>query len=218
MNLVHTHHLLGLVHSYGYGGLALVVGLECLGLPLPGEGLLIAAAIYAGTTHNLNTFLVVVAAALGAILGQLAGYGIGIGVGYRLLRRYGPVVGLTCRRVALGRLLFRRHGIKVIIVARFVVGLRVIAAILAGANRMPWRKFMIANVVGSMVWASFYGVGASMLGKGMKHASGPIGIVIGAIAVLSFLIGAWIIRRHERRLTQVSPARGRRSALTRAAE
>lgn len=50
MNLIHTHYLVGLLHAYGYAGLAVGVGLECVGLPVPGEGLLIMAAVYAGST------------------------------------------------------------------------------------------------------------------------------------------------------------------------
>jgi membrane protein DedA with SNARE-associated domain len=208
MNLIHTHTLIGLLHAYGYAGLALVVGLESLGLPVPGEGLLIMAAVYAGSTHELNPYLVGVAAALGSIVGQMLGYGIGMSVGYRLLRRYGHRIGLPWRRLALGRLLFRRHGVKVVIVGRFIIVLRVIAAILAGANRMPLRSFFIANVVGSVAWAAFYSVGASMLGKQMKHASGPIGIAVGVIAVLAFVVGSWAMHRQEKRLT-----RARRSSV-----
>ncbi|HVC62240.1 MAG TPA: DedA family protein [Acetobacteraceae bacterium] len=218
MHFFHTHLFIGLLHTYGYAGLALVVGLESLGLPLPGEGLLIMAAVYAGTTHELNPYLVGMAAALGSIVGQMAGYGIGIGVGYRLLRRYGDRVGLTWRRLALGRLLFRRHGVKVVAVGRFIIVVRTIAALLAGANRMPLRSFVIANVVGSVAWAAFYSVSASMLGKQMKHASGPIGIAIGAVAVLVFAVGSWIVHRHERRLTAVPPTRGQRRAMARVAE
>ncbi|HUB46532.1 MAG TPA: DedA family protein [Acetobacteraceae bacterium] len=216
MNLIHPHTLIGLLHTCGYAGVALGVGLECLGLPVPGEGLLIMAAIYAGSTHNLNPYLVGAAAAGGAVLGQLAGYGIGLTAGYRLLRRYGHRIGLTWRRLALGRLLFRRHGVKLIIIARFVILLRMVAAVLAGANRMPVRNFIIANVVGSAIWAAFYSVGATMLGKQMKHASGPIGIAVGVVAVLVFVVGSVMMHRHERRLTAASPVQMRRRELARA--
>lgn len=220
MNFIHTHTFLGLLHAYGYAGLALVVGLESLGLPLPGEGLLIMAAVYAGSTHDLNPYLVGVSAALGSIVGQMLGYGIGRSVGYRLLRRYGARIGLSWRRLALGRLLFRRHGTKLIIVARFIIVLRVIAAILAGANRMPLQRFVIANIVGSVAWAAFYSVGASMLGTQMKHASGPIGICVGVVAVVVFVGGSWIMHRHEKKLTRSSPVQIRRQqrAMARVAE
>ncbi len=218
MNFIHTHTFIGLLHAYGYAGLALVVGLESLGLPLPGEGVLIMAAIYAGSTHDMNPYLVGAAAALGSIVGQMLGYGIGLSVGYRLLRRYGARIGLSWRRLALGRLLFRRHGVKVVIVGRFVIVLRTIAALLAGANRMPLQRFVVANIVGSVAWAAFYSVGAGMLGTQMKHASGPIGIVVGVLATLVFVGGSWIMHRQERRLTASSPVQMRRRAMARVAE
>ena len=218
MHVIHTHTLFGLLHAYGYAGLAVVVGLESLGLPVPGEGLLIAAAIYAGSTHNLNPYLVGISAAVGSIVGQMAGYGIGLTVGYRLLRRYGARIGLSWRRLALGRLLFRRHGEKLVIIGRFVIVVRTIAAVLAGANRMPLRNFMMANVVGSVAWAAFYSIGASMLGKQMKHASGPIGIAVGVGAVLVFVIGSLIVHHQERRLTRSSGIGARRRAMARVVE
>jgi membrane protein DedA with SNARE-associated domain len=218
MHVIHTHTLFGLLHAYGYAGLAVVVGLESLGLPVPGEGLLIAAAIYAGSTHNLNPYLVGISAAVGSILGQMAGYGIGLTVGYRLLRRYGTRIGLSWRRLALGRLLFRRHGEKLVIIGRFVIVVRTIAAVLAGANRMPLRNFVLANVVGSVAWAAFYSIGASMLGKQMKHASGPIGIAVGVSAVLVFVVGSLIVHHQERRLTRGSGIGARRRAIARVVE
>ena len=75
MDFFSFHHLLQLFHAYGNVVMALVVGLECVGLPLPGETLLIAASIYAGTTHQLNIFLVILSATAGAVAGQMMGYG-----------------------------------------------------------------------------------------------------------------------------------------------
>jgi membrane protein DedA with SNARE-associated domain len=209
--LLHTHALIGLLHSYGYLALAAVVGLESLGLPLPGEGLLIAAALFAGTTHKMSIYGVITAAAVGAIAGQAAGYWIGLHLGTPLLRRYGPRIGLSTRRMALGRLLFRRHGVKLVIVARFIVVLRTIGALLAGANEMAWTRFMLGNVIGSVAWAAAYGFAVSELGKQMKHMAGPIGIAVGVGAALFAGVGWLIMHRHEKRLTG-KPARTRRGA------
>ncbi|HXA24521.1 MAG TPA: DedA family protein [Acetobacteraceae bacterium] len=200
MEFFSPHHLIELLHTYGYSVLAIVIGLECVGLPLPGETVLIASAVLAGTTHQLNIGLVVLFASLGAIIGQAAGYWIGWGVGFRLLRRYGHYIGLTNRRLAFGRALFRRHGVKVIIVSRFVVLLRTIAGLLAGANHMPWPRFMAANVVGSVVWAGLYGFGAYALGHEAKHVAGPVGIAIGVIAVAALLVAWLYVRRQEHAL------------------
>lgn len=207
--MLHTHVLIGLLHAYGYLALGLVVGLESLGLPLPGEGLLIAAALFAGTTHQMSIFGVIVAAAAGSIGGQIAGYWIGHHLGTRLLRRFGPRIGLPARRLALGRLLFRKHGVALVVVGRFVIVLRTICALLAGANSMSALRFMAANVVGSVIWASAYGIAVSQLGKQMKHMSGPIGIVVGVIALL-VAGGGWLAMRYQEKRLSASPARARR--------
>jgi len=205
------HHLIQLLHAYGNVVLGVVVGIESLGLPLPGETLLIAAAVLAGTTHQLNIALVIVSAALGAIIGQMAGYAIGWGIGFRLLRQYGRYIGLTDRRLAYGRALFRRHGVKVIFASRFIVLLRTLAALLAGANRMPWGRFMAANIVGSAAWATLYGLGAYLLGHEAKHVAGPIAIGIGAIVAVALLVAAIYARRREHQML-APPVRGGRTA------
>ena len=152
MSFFSLHHLIELLHAYGNVVLGIVVGLESVGLPLPGETLLIAGAVIAATSHQLNIALVILSAAAGAIVGQMTGYAIGWGIGFRLLRRYGRFIGLTDRRLAYGRALFRRHGVKVVFASRFIALLRTLAALLAGANHMPWGRFMTANVAGK-VWS-----------------------------------------------------------------
>jgi membrane protein DedA with SNARE-associated domain len=211
MEFFSPHHLIQLLHAYGNVVLAVVVGMESLGLPLPGETLLIAAAVLAATTHQLNIVLVIISAALGAIIGQLIGYAIGWGVGFRLLRRYGRYIGLTDRRLAYGRALFRRHGVKVVVASRFIVLLRTLAALLAGANRMPWGRFMAANVVGSVVWSTVYGFGAYLLGHEAKQVAGPLAIGIGAIVVVALLAAGIYARRREHQML-AQPARLGRAA------
>ena len=200
MSFFSLHHLIQLLHIYGNPVLGLVVGLECLGLPLPGETLLIAAAVFAGTTHQLNIGFVVFSAALGAILGQTAGYTIGWVVGFGLLRQHGGYIGLNRRRLAYGRALFRRHGVKVVVAARFVVLLRTLAALLAGANRMPCVRFMSANVAGSTLWAALYGLGAYLLGHEAKQVAGPVALGIGAAIAVALVVAAVVARRREHRL------------------
>jgi membrane protein DedA with SNARE-associated domain len=198
MDFFSSHELIQLLHTYGYAVLCIVVGLECLGLPVPGETLVIAASILAGTTHQMSIVLVVFFAAFGAIIGQMAGYWIGWRVGFRLLRRYGRYIGLTDRRLAFGRALFRRHGVKVIIASRFIVVLRTLAALLAGANHMPWPRFIAANIVGSVAWAALYGGSAYALGHEVKRLAGPVGIVVGVIAAVVVVAVVIYVRRAER--------------------
>jgi len=206
MSFFSLHHLIELLHAYGNVVLGVVVGLESVGLPLPGETLLIAAAVIAATSHQMSIALVILSAAVGAVVGQMTGYAIGWGIGFRLLRRYGRFIGLTDRRLAYGRALFRRHGVKVVFASRFIVLLRTLAALLAGANHMPWGRFMTANVAGSVVWSALYGGGAYLLGQEAKHLAGPVAIGIG-VAVAGGLVvaGLWARRREHQLLAQ--PAR-----------
>ena len=210
MSVFSLHHLIQLLHTYGNVVLGVVVGLESVGLPIPGETLLIAAAVTAATTHQLSIVLVVLSAALGAILGQMVGYCIGWGIGFRLLRRYGRYVGLTDRRMAFGRALFRRHGVKVVLASRFVVLLRTLAAPLAGANHMPWRRFMAANIVASCVWSALYGGGAYLLGREAKQVAGPVAISIG-VAVVTALLAAGLYARHREHQALAQPLRAGRA-------
>jgi len=190
-----------LIHVYGLAVVAGVIGLECIGLPFPGETVLILASIFAGTKHDLNIISVVLTAAGGAIVGQMVGYVIGREFGYWLLLRYGSYLRITESRIKLGEYLFLRHGGKIVIVARFIPVLRSLAGILAGANRMPWRRFLLANVVGAVIWASFFGFAAYMLGRQFERLAGPMVIVLGVATAVVIIAGAIFAARHEAQLT-----------------
>ena len=196
-----THDIAQLIHVYGLVVVALVIGLESIGLPFPGETVLILAGIFAGTKHDLNIFAVVFTAAGAAIVGQMIGYIIGREYGHWLLLRYGPYVGITESRIKLGEYLFLRYGSKIIFIGRFVPLLRSLAGILAGANRMPWRQFMLANIVGALAWASFFGFAAYIFGHQIHKFAGPMVIAIAVAAVIALVAGAIFIRRHEAQLS-----------------
>ena len=188
------------IAHYGYWAVAVVIALESIGLPVPGEATLIAAALYAGSTHELSIGLVIVAGFAGAVIGASIGFWIGDEAGFRLLLRYGKRLGLTERRIKLGRYLFWRHGGKVVFFARFVPILRALVALLAGVNRMEWSRFLIFNVAGAAAWSALYGLGAYGMGEEIKWLSGPIGIAAGAIALILIVTGTVLIRRHEEQL------------------
>ena len=125
-----------LIESYGLVFVAVLICLESIALPVPGETVLILAAVFAGTRHQLHIISIVLTAAAAAFVGQLIGYMIGRQFGYRLLLQYGGYLRITEGRIKLGEYLFLRYGITIVIVARFVPVLRSVIAILAGANRM----------------------------------------------------------------------------------
>ena len=189
-----------LIQQYGYLAVLVIVGLESLGIPLPGETTLVTAAIYAGATHELNIVFVIAAAAAGAILGDNCGYLIGHWGGYRLLVRYGSYIRLDQAKVKVARYLFREHGGKVVFFGRFVSLLRAWAAFLAGTSRMAWPRFLLFNAAGGIVWATIYGLGAYLFGSAMERASRPVAIVIGAVAVVVVIVAIVLVRRHEHQL------------------
>lgn len=196
------HTLLHLVEVHGPGLVGLVTGLEAMGLPLPAESLLVAAAIYAGSGGHISIVGIVLAAAIGAILGDNLGYLIGRTLGYALLRRWGRHIGLSDDRLALGRYLFRRHGGKVVLFGRFVAVLRTLAALLAGANHMPWRRFLVSNAAGGILWATGYGFGAYWLGDLVARIGGWLAIGLGAAAAVAVVAGVLFFRAHEHRLIE----------------
>ena len=189
-------HLRLLIAVYGYWVVAGTVGLEGMGLPLPGETALVLAAIYAGMTDELSIFYVVLAAATGAIVGDNLGYWIGRDLGRRILRRYRRYLLLTESRLQLGQYLFVRHGGKVVFFARFFAVLRTLGAFLAGVNHMRWHRFVVFNGLGATAWATTFGVGAYILGDRIQNVLGPLGIVTLALVVL---IGAAVIITLRRR-------------------
>ena len=197
-------HLTHLLDSYGYGLLGLVICLELFGLPLPGESLLIAAALYAASTHHMAIATVVAVASVAAMLGSMAGFAVGRWIGPARLARYGRYVGLNESRARVATGLFRRHGAKVILVARFVAFLRSLAAILAGAAQMPGLRFTVANAVGAVVWSAIYGVGAYWLGAEAKRLAAPAAIGLGCVAAVVVVVSIVLVRRQERSLLQES--------------
>jgi membrane protein DedA with SNARE-associated domain len=183
----------------GYAAVALFVGVEGIGIPLPGETMLIAAAIFAAGGH-LSIVGVIAAAAAGAIVGNCIGFGIGWFGGYPLLRRFGKYVGLKEPQVKVGRYIFMRYGTKVVFFGRFISILRTYLAFLAGANRMPVPKFLAAIAAGGIVWAAIYGIAAYVLGNQISHLSQPVEIAFIALAVVVIVAGIIFIRKQGKRL------------------
>jgi membrane protein DedA with SNARE-associated domain len=185
--------------TLGYIAVALFVGIEGIGIPLPGETMLITAAVFAAAGH-LSIAGVIAAAAVGAIVGNCIGFGVGWFGGYRLLRRFGKYVRLNEPQVKVGRYIFMRYGSKVVFFGRFVSILRTYLAFLAGANRMPRPRFLLAITAGAVVWATVYGVGAYALGSQISHLSAPVEIALIALAVVAIIAGIIFIRFQGKRL------------------
>jgi membrane protein DedA with SNARE-associated domain len=200
MSILSLPSLDSLLHQYGYAAVFVGVMLESTGLPLPGESLMIAAAIYVALTHQLNIFILIPVAAAAAICGDQIGYLIGRWIGFRALTRWGSKLGLTDERLELGRFLFRRYGGRVVFFGRFVAFLRTFAALLAGANKMPWHTFLVWNSLGGMAWTSLYGFGAYLLGDAARRLSGPVGLGLTLLGSAALLLAVVFVKRNETRL------------------
>lgn len=187
------HHFLA---EYDYWALALLIGLESMGIPLPGETVLIMASIHAGDRGG-NIGAVIAAATAGAVIGDNIGYLLGRQLGFRVLLRYGKQLGFTDARIKLGQYLFMKHGAKVVFFGRFVVVLRCLAAVLAGVNRMRWPRFLVANAAGAVVWASIVGVGAFLFGRAFHKIAGPISLAAFVLALVAVIWGYIYVSRHE---------------------
>jgi membrane protein DedA with SNARE-associated domain len=198
-----THTIDGWLSSYGYLVVFLLVMMESIGLPVPGETALIGAALYAGSTHKLEIWWVIAVAIAGAIIGDNIGFSIGRYGGARLLLRHGHRVGLHEGRLKIGIWLFRRHGGKVVFWGRFVSILRTYAAFLAGTNQMAWPRFLVFNAAGAIVWATAFGVAYYVFGSALRKLSTTIDVtlgVVGIVILVAFLV--WSKRKEDELLAR----------------
>jgi len=139
------------LEHYGYLAVGGFVLLEDFGVPLPGETILIAAAIFAGSGH-MNIAVVVVVAVIAAIIGDNIGFLIGHFGGRPLVHRYGRYISLTPARLDYAEDYFNRHGGKIVTIARFIPVLRQLNGILSGIIGMHWAKFLAYNALGAVLW------------------------------------------------------------------
>ncbi|QMU69919.1 DedA family protein [Streptacidiphilus sp. P02-A3a] len=162
-------HLEPLLDRGGYPALALLVGLDNVLVPVPGQTVLIVAAVYAGS-GRMNVVAVALVAWAAALAGAEAAYLLGRRQGSALIERYGRYVRLTPQRYARAEDFYRRHGTLVVFAARFVDGLRQTNGLLAGANHLSRSRFSAANAVGAAGWTALW----TALGYGAGTDIGPI--------------------------------------------
>ena len=189
---------------YGYlavGGLLLV---EDFGLLVPGETVMIVAAVYAGA-GRMSIVAVALIALAAAITGDSIGWVIGRYGGHRLLARYGRYVLLTPPRVARAEEFFARHGNKIVPVARFFDGLRQANGIIAGMAGMPFPRFLILNTLGAALWVGTWTTVGDLAGR---HISTLYSVIVRygtfellalAVVALALLVRFTVRRRLLRR-------------------
>jgi membrane protein DedA with SNARE-associated domain len=175
-----------LVVRYGYAVVVLFVGAEGVGVPLPGETALLAAAALAARGH-LSIMGVILASAVGVAAGGSGGYWIGRSAGQVVVARYGRWVGITPERLDRTREFFALHGAHAVLVARFVPIVRILAGLVAGITEMPFAQFATYNAVAGVIWSLLFGFLGYSFGRNLpllEHRLGEGALVIGAIVLM----------------------------------
>jgi membrane protein DedA with SNARE-associated domain len=199
--------LAGPLEHFGLWAILLLVLIEDFGIPVPGETVLIAGAIFAGS-GQLNIVAVGVVGFCAAVVGDNIGYGIGRFGGRRIADRWGRYVFLTPERLDRAERFFDRQGAKIITIARFIEGLRQANGIIAGITHMHWLRFIIFNALGAALWVGtwvsigyFAGQHITTIYDGITMYS--LYAAIGA----AVLIAAWVVHRiYKRRKSRAAAA------------
>jgi membrane protein DedA with SNARE-associated domain len=195
--IAEIEHLLGnlepFVHDYGAAAVMLILTFESLGLPLPGESVLIFASVLAGR-GELSLPLLILLAWAGAVLGDNIGYLIGRRLGRTLILRYGGKIGISADRLNRVEAIFGRYGSVTVAFARFINVLRQLNGVVAGMLKMDWKRFLIFNALGGALWVSVWTVAGVYVGA---HVSDVRVIAhdlehVGAIVVIGVLIAALV--------------------------
>jgi len=191
---------------WGYLAVAGLVMLEDFGVPVPGETMLIAAAVYAGA-GRLNVVVVGVIGFLAAVVGDNIGFAIGHFGGRALALRFGRYVFLTSERLDKAESFFARHGGKIIVAARFLEGLRQANGIVAGISGMAWRRFLAFNALGAALWVGVWVSAGYLAGTHITVIYDQVTrYSLYALIALGVLVAAFITR-HLLRRRRASPRR-----------
>ncbi len=188
------------VIAHGAPVIFLVIALESLGAPLPGETLLVAVGTAAGI-RNADLLPLFLVAWAGAFLGDNAGYALGRWFGQKAIRKFGAHIGLNEARMAGFEATFARYGVFIVAAARFIVPLRQLNGLIAGSLHMPWLRFAIANAIGAALWVGVWLFLSSRFTNLLAHLDklhgvGIAALVLGALAICTY--GVVRYRRHKR--------------------
>jgi membrane-associated protein len=195
--------LIDIPPNVGYAAIFALIAVETMGIPVPGETALIAAALLAHE-GQLDIVLLCIFASAAAIIGDNVGFAIGRKGGRRLFAKPGPFHAHRLKVLELGEPFFAKHGPKAVFLGRWVSGLRIASAWLAGMNKMSWPTFLFWNALGGIVWACSVAIGVYLAGhvaEDILSAAGPIAAGVVVLAAIGFLI--W---RHRRKRVRVGGA------------
>jgi membrane protein DedA with SNARE-associated domain len=189
--------LVSVARGVGYPLLFALVAIETMGIPVPGETAIFTAGILA-SRDELQIEVVIAVAAAGAIIGDNIGFMIGRRLGRRVLLAPGPFERHRRRVIEVGEPFFERHGPKAVFLGRWITGLRITSAWLAGVNRMSWPTFLFWNALGGIFWATAVALVAYYLGRGAERVFNAAGLGGAGVVVVGGVILWLIVRRRER--------------------
>src|SRR3954469_13214690 len=203
------HGVAPVLDRWGYLAVAGFIGVESFGVPAPGQTIMVAAAIYAGA-GRLNIYAVAAIAFVAAVLGDNIGYWIGVRGGRRFVHRFGKYFMLTPERLERAERFFARRGSRIVVVARFIDGLRQLNGVIAGITAMPWRTFLLYNAIGAALWVGWWTTVSYFLGTHLveiiEHVHKYKWYALGLIALAIAGYAALHVRHIRRRRTRAAQA------------
>jgi membrane-associated protein len=176
--------------NVGYPVVFALIAIETMGIPVPGETALIAAALLAHD-GQLDIVPLIAIASLAAIVGDNIGFAIGRKGGRRVFAAPGPLYEHRLKLLEHGEPFFAKHGPKAVFLGRWVSGLRIASAWLAGINNMRWPTFLFWNALGGIAWATSIALGVYLLGKvaeDILKTAGPALAVAAVLAIVAFVV------------------------------
>jgi len=194
----------GTLRHWGYLAVGFSLFFENIGIPLPGQLVLIAAALYA-PSGELNIYGVVAVAIVASVAGSAVGFAVGEYGGRPLAERYGKYVFLTPARLHRVEQFFADRGTIVVLIGRFIEGVRQTCAIIAGLSDMSFKHFMAVTTAGAVLWVSVWAIVGETAGDHITTISRYLGYVAAAIGIAAvLLIALHVIRARRHRQVVVS--------------
>jgi membrane protein DedA with SNARE-associated domain len=204
------HGVAPILDRWGYLAVAGIIGVESFGVPAPGQTIMVAAAIYAGA-GRLNVVAVGAIAFIAAVLGDNVGYWIGVRGGRSVVHRFGKYIFITPERLERAEKFFARRGNRIVVVARFIDGLRQLNGVIAGITAMPWRTFLIYNAIGAALWVGWWTTISYLLGTHIveivEHTDRYKWLAIAVIAVAVATYATVHVRHIRRRRARADLSR-----------
>ncbi len=205
-DIVHIH-VQTLIHHYGYIGVSFILFMEMVGIPFPAETTLTISGIE-WTQGAFRLLPLLAAASAGNILGSTVAYGIGRFLGRPIVLRFGRYVGITGERLDKANVVFTRYETPVLLLGKFIAGIRVLIPYMAGINKLSFGKFSLYNAISAIVWAAAFIVVGKYIGiewaryHKVLHQYMVPSIVIAAVLIAVY-VGLKATRRRRRRRTRV---------------